>query len=81
MVMEVVRDGREVTTGKERFDTLHERRTDAERVGKGAMLGARLFHDDVIVPLDDLRFDLTDVLIHQNIHIAIAFAGCDGGTL
>ena len=58
-------DRREIATGKQVLDPLHELRINRHHIGTDTMLVAGLFHQDLAVPLDDVRLDLAGATIHQ----------------
>ena len=58
--------GADVAAGKDLFEVLEEGGVDGHHVFKVAVLGAILDHQDLAVALDDLRFDLANLLIQKD---------------
>ena len=55
-----------IAARKTLFQVLEKLRVDRHHVFKVPMLGAVLHHQDLAVPLDDLRLDLAHLLVEQN---------------
>ena len=56
-----------VTTKEERLDAREKSRVSRHHVFKLAVLRASLAHEYLTVVFDDLRFDLTRMLVHQGL--------------
>ena len=59
--------GADVAAGEDLFEVLEEGGVDRHHVFKVAMDRAVLHHQDLAVALDDLRLDLADLLIEENL--------------
>jgi hypothetical protein len=67
VVQLVVIVGANVAAGEDFFEVLEERGVDGHDVFKVAVLRAILDHEDFAVALDDLRLDLADLLVEENL--------------
>ena len=57
----------DVAAGEDLFQVTHERRVDRHHVLEVAVDGAVLHHQDLSVALDDLRLQLADLLVQQDL--------------
>ena len=62
----------DVAAGEDFFQVLEERGVDGHHVFEVAVHGAILHHQDLAVALDDLRFDLADFLVEQDLVVDLA---------
>src|ERR1044072_4628610 len=67
MVYVFVFGGAKVTAKEERLDALEKRRVGRHHIFELPVLRAILSHHDLAVVFDDLRFDLTRMLVHQRL--------------
>jgi len=58
--------GANVAAREHLFEVLRELGVDRHHVFESSVLGAFLDHQDLAVALDDLRFDLADLLVHED---------------
>ena len=70
----------DVAAGENLFQVLEERRIDRHHVFEVAVLGAILHHQDLAVALDDLRLDLADLLVQQDLDAAACRPESAGGS-
>ena len=63
---------RDVAAGKLLLDPLEELHVDRHHVFEMAVHGTILDHPDLAIALDDLGFDLTDLLVNQDSAILLA---------
>ena len=76
VVVQAVGDRRVVAARKQPLDPRQERRVDREDVGEGAVLRAGLLDDDLAVALEDVRLDLADVLVDEDVRVERLPTGC-----
>ena len=65
VIVQRVGDRIEVAAGEETLDPAQKIRIDGQRVGERSVLRAGLLDDHLAVALDDVRFDLADVLVDE----------------
>ena len=62
----------DIATGKHRFDVGQKLRIDSHHVFEVTVDWTILDHPDLAIALDDLRFDLADLLVNQNADVFLA---------
>ena len=72
VIVEAWCDGLEVAAGKQVFNAREKRRVDRERVGKGAVCRAGLLDHDLAVAFEDVRADLTRVIVDERLDRLLA---------